>query len=371
MREDSELRVVKGASKMTGAGAGESPPDPVLAPLTRVSQRESLGGLSDRLLDIQGWLKGELAELASEMAPGASGDDLAGRAADWILARPGKRIRPLCVLLSARLGGRHLDDTVRDLAVACELVHAATLLHDDVIDMGTERRGAPTARLVYGNSASVLGGDHLLVTALRRVRRTGFPTLLGSLLDVISQMIAAEAMQLEGRGRFEPDRDAYMKIVRGKTAALFRWGLEAGGTAGGLHADEVIALGQVGTSLGIAFQLVDDVLDLHGDPSVTGKDTLVDLSEGKLTWPLILASERDPGLGRTLATVANDPRVMADPALCGELQARVVKTGALDDTREEARRHARKARALLEMVPHGSPRTALEAVVQASIARCR
>jgi len=322
-------------------------------------------------VDIQAWLKDELADLEGEMSPGPGGHDLAERAANWILARPGKRIRPLCVLLSARLGGRHMDDTVRDLAVACELVHAATLLHDDVIDMGTERRCAPTARLVYGNSASVLGGDHLLVTALSRVRRTGFPTLLGSLLDVIAQMIAAEAVQLERRGRFEPDRDIYMKIVKGKTAALFRWGLEAGGTAGGLHADEVIALGQVGVALGIAFQLVDDILDLHGDPSVTGKDSLVDLAEGKLTWPLILASERDPGLGRTLAAVASDPRAMSDVAFCVELQTRVLQTGAIDDTREEARRHARKARALLEMLPHGSPRTALEAVVQASIARCR
>jgi octaprenyl-diphosphate synthase len=372
MREDSDFRVVKRTTTTAGAGSTiDSPVDPVLTPLAAVTQREGLDPLSHRLIDIQVWLKDELSQLASELTPSTTSDDLAERASNWILARPGKRIRPLCVLLAARLGGRLMDDTVRDLAIACELVHAATLLHDDVIDMGTERRGAPTARLVFGNSASVLGGDHLLIHALQRVRQTGFPTLLTSLLDVISQMITAEAIQLEARGRFEPNRETYMKVVKGKTAALFRWGLEAGGTAGGLHKDEVIALGRVGVSLGVAFQMVDDILDLSGDPAVTGKDAMVDLAEGKLTWPLILASERDPKLGQLLQVVAGDTEALSDPEQCAMLRTQILQTGALDATREEAKSHARKAHGLLDMLPHGNARTALEAVVQTAIARCR
>src|SRR5690606_25678383 len=189
-----------------------------------------------------------------------------------------------------------LDAQVRDLAVACELVHAATLLHDDVIDEGTERRGAPAARVIYGNSASVLAGDALFTEALRLVGRAGVPGLLDELLTVIAEMVDAEALQLERRGRLDLSREAYLRVIRGKTATLFRWALRAGGGAAGLGAGQVDALGEAGASLGLAFQLTDDLLDLDGDPAVTGKDALADLRQGKVTWPVILACEREPDL---------------------------------------------------------------------------
>ncbi|HET6343308.1 MAG TPA: polyprenyl synthetase family protein, partial [Myxococcota bacterium] len=272
----------------------------VLTPLATVSSREGIEPLAARLLDLRAWLGDDLASLEDalqrleETSPGGG---LPGqrvrRAAQHLLGLPGKRIRPLCVLLAARLGGRVMDAGLRDLAVACELVHAATLLHDDVIDDSRERRGAPAARVLFGNSASILAGDHLLVEALRLVQGTGHGALLSDLLDVIARMVAAEALQLERRGSFQPDRGIYLEVIRGKTAALFGWGLRAGGTVAGLSADALAALEQVGLSLGMAFQLVDDVLDLEGDPQVTGKEALVDVREGKLTWPVILASERD------------------------------------------------------------------------------
>src|SRR6185503_1216876 len=117
---------------------------------------------------------------------------------------------------------------------AAEIVHAATLLHDDVIDDGHERRGAPAARIVYGNSASILGGDYLLVEALERVAALDAAPVLRSLLDTIARMVAAEAVQLERRGRFEPCRDTYLQIIEGKTASLFRWALAAAPLLGGM-----------------------------------------------------------------------------------------------------------------------------------------
>ncbi|HSI05912.1 MAG TPA: polyprenyl synthetase family protein, partial [Myxococcota bacterium] len=184
--------------------------EPVLDPLANVARANGVDALAERLEELKALLADDLmqielaiqgidAEVREPMAdrrvPTADGL-LARRAARQLLDRPGKRIRPLCVLLAARMGGRSLDGVVRNLAVACEIVHAATLLHDDVLDQGDERRGAATARLIYGNSASILGGDHLLVEALKLVDGANEPTLLRSLLQVISEMVHAEAIQL-------------------------------------------------------------------------------------------------------------------------------------------------------------------------------
>src|SRR5262249_22155884 len=140
---------------------------------------------------------------------------------------------PLCVALAAR-AGNGFGAAARQLAVAVELVHTATLLHDDVVDVGDTRRGAPAARVVYGNAASIFAGDWLLVEALRRVRAAAVPDALDRLLDIIEEMIMAESTQLDRRGVMVADRAAYFRVVEGKTASLFRWALWAGGRAGGL-----------------------------------------------------------------------------------------------------------------------------------------
>ena len=323
--------------------------------------------LRTRLLALRTWLSADLEELERDLAtvlPREDRADPAVRAAHHLLARPGKRLRPLCVVLAARLGGRPLDGDVHGLAVAAELVHMATLLHDDVIDVGPERRGAPAAWTVTSNAASILGGDYLLLEALRRVHAVGRPELMGPLLEAIEAMVAAEALQVARRGRFEPDRAVYFEIVRGKTAALFRWCLEAGGAAGHLTPSSRRALGEAGLDLGIAFQLVDDVLDLSGDAATLGKQPLADLREGKLTWPILLACERDPellgGLRRFAAGRGPDPE---------DLLGRVQRTGALEATRHLARAHAGDARTRLQALPPGPARRALETVVEAATAR--
>lgn len=342
---------------------------PVLRPLEDVSRQHGLDPLAERLAALQRWLADDLADIEVALASHRGTVDLAQLAAGHLLERPGKRIRPLCVMLSARLGGRPFDPVVRDLGVAAELVHAATLLHDDVIDLGTERRGAPTSRLIYGNTASVLAGDFLLIEALERVRRSGFPDALARLLQAIQRMVAAEALQLARRGTFAPDRRTYLDIALGKTAALFEWAMGAGATAAGLDTEAIAAVTRAGAQLGVAFQIVDDVLDLEGDPAVTGKAVLTDLREGKPTWPVIEAVEADPVLAADLEQLALGGEAALAEADLGALRARIVATGALEVTRAVARSHALGARHALEGLPPGDARRALMTVVEAAVSR--
>ena len=342
--------------------------------LAAVAARNDLNRLAGRLLELNQWLSQDLATLERAIEEVATADlgegpacarvALAGR---HLLALRGKRIRPLCVILAARMGGRCMDDAVRHLAVACEMTHNATLLHDDVIDDSCERRGAPTARVLYGNSASVLAGDHLLVQALRSVQKASVDGLLASLFDVIADMVAAEAMQLERRGRFEPSRAAYLSVIKGKTASLFDWGLRAGGRAGDLDAPTIETLGIVGQHLGMAFQLVDDAIDLEGDPQITGKEALVDLREGKLTWPVIVAAEQDASLETTLRGVAAGAAL--DEANIQQLVGRIRATGALQATRRYAGQMAQQAGEALAALPAGQAREALQAVIESAVSR--
>jgi octaprenyl-diphosphate synthase len=344
----------------------------VFEPLARVSDEQGLDSLGAKLSAMCAWLRDDLFEL--EEALGALGPRRPGEArlawatADHLLAAAGKRARPICVLLAARLNGRGFDEQTRDLAVACELVHAATLLHDDVIDEGKERRGIPAAHVVYGNSASVLGGDQLFVEALRLVAKSGGIELTRELLDTISEMIAAEALQLELRGRFEPDREAYARVIRGKTAALFRFGLRAGGRLAGLCEEQLTAIGKVGEALGMAFQLVDDLLDIEGDPSLTGKDLLADLRQGKLTWPLIIASERDPAMLEALRQLAASD---ASGPLSAPLINRLEQLGAIEETRTAALQQAQLAEQLLSALPPSAARDAIATVVKSAVHRAR
>lgn len=335
------------------------------APLLAVAHRESIDTVTRRFARLKTWFAADLAQLDACLGEvGPAKQDVAWKAGRHLLDRPGKRVRPLCVLLAARLGDRPFDSQVQSVAVACELVHAATLLHDDVIDEGDMRRGVPAARRIYGNSASVLAGNHLFIDALRRVDA---PPLRSALLDVIAEMITGEALQLERRGRFEPDRDAYLSVVRGKTGALFRYALWAGGALGGLAEPQTKALAQLGESLGVAFQVIDDLLDLRGDPAVTGKSACTDLREGKLTWPLILAAERDSTIARRLEALASSPEIdLAEAAATIEA---VQALGVLDETQEMAQAEANLARTALSELPQGPVNDALATVIDAVLQR--
>ncbi len=288
------------------------------------------------------------------------------RSALHLVALPGKRLRPLCVALAARIGAG-FGGPARQLATAVELVHSATLLHDDVVDLGQVRRGEPTARTIYGNAASVFAGDWLLVEALREVRRARVPGAMDELLSVIEEMIRAEAIQLEARGSIVADRETYFAIVRGKTASLFRWALFAGARSGGLDPSAARALERYGEHLGIAFQIVDDALDLTGNTAMLGKALFTDLREGKMTFPLIVALERDPEMASLLAAAIAEEG--ADAEVSARVLASLRRTGASAAALERAKQHARAAVAELDGAPECEARDLLVLVAEATTER--
>jgi octaprenyl-diphosphate synthase len=310
-----------------------------------------------------------MVSFEAELSGLVRGGSVVHRSAHHLLDLGGKHLRPVCVVLAAKLGSG-FGPVARNLAMAVELLHNATLLHDDVIDVGERRRGQPAARMVYGNAATVLAGDWLLVEALKRIRQSGHHELLALALDTLDDMIAAEAIQLENRGRVNVNREDYFRVVDGKTAALFRLAMRAGAIAGGLPADQVNALERYGTHFGAAFQLVDDLLDVAGDPAITGKTTFSDLHEGKMTYPLLLALQCDPSLQcwveRLLREHAGEP---LPSHIRDRVQRRLHTTGSIRDCRALARKRAQDAVDCLEPIPDGPGRSVLASLAAIPVER--
>lgn len=336
----------------------------VLDRLATVSSTRGALPLAERLAQLDRWIRADLAGFEAELAAIPKGARLVHQAAHHLLELGGKHLRPVCVALASRFG-EGFTERARGLAVAVELVHSATLLHDDVVDLAERRRGAPAACVVYGNAASIFAGDWLLVAALRRIAATGVPGMLDHMLATIDEMIAAESVQLERRGKLAGARADYFAIVEGKTAALFRWAMIAGARVAGLPPAAEAALERFGFHLGVAFQAVDDELDFAEG---TGKDPLADLREGKVTFPLVVALERDPALTPRLTTLlASDEPPPRDELLA--IATAVRATGALAATRALAEEHVQRALTVLEELPAGPAREALVTVALASLER--
>jgi octaprenyl-diphosphate synthase len=348
----------------------------VLDRLANISGARGAVDLRQRLAALARWVRVDLAGFEAELATLPRGARVVHQAAHHLLDLRGKNLRPLCVVLASRFG-EGFTPRARGLAVAVELVHTATLLHDDVVDVAERRRGQPAAAVVYGNAASIFAGDWLLVAALRRISATGVEGLLDKMLEVIDEMIMAESLQLERRGRVVADRDEYFRIVEGKTAALFRWAMLAGARCAGMTGEQEAVLAKYGVHLGVAFQAVDDELDFASSPGVnpgpstsgsaTGKDPLADLREGKMTYPLIVALEREPSLRARLEAVLGEdtPNRIELAAIANAVRA----TGALQATRELAEQHVQLALETLAALPAGTARESLETVALASLER--
>jgi octaprenyl-diphosphate synthase len=293
-----------------------------------------------------------LPRLERDVAAATEGPaPLQAAAANLVLAG-GKRVRPVTCLLMSRLFDASADRVV-PLAAAVELIHSATLLHDDVMDEGEERRGRPASRVLWGNLTSVLAGDLLLTSALQLVLRAGVPGAMDDTLGTMQALIAGEVAQLKARGRDDLGIDGYLEIARGKTASLFACACRLGARAGSAPDEVVEAAGRFGDRVGIAFQIVDDVLDLEGVPHEVGKRLGHDLAEGKTTLPLALALNHasadlrpmlvDARAGDTVAA-AKVSRAPAVRQACVEARAFAIEEtetglrelGALPDRRERA-----------------------------------
>ncbi|NUP04614.1 MAG: polyprenyl synthetase family protein [Polyangiaceae bacterium] len=293
--------------------------------------------METRLAEIRSFLSDDLSAVERDLDGIQLGSTPMHESARHLLTLGGKRIRPMCVALASRIGGGFCQ-AARELAVASELVHNATLLHDDVVDMGDRRRGAPTSRILYGNAASIFAGDWLLVDALMRVRRAGMSDVLDRALGVLAEMLEAEALQLERRGRADVTLDQYMQVVRGKTASLFRWAMFAGGRAGELDEASCARLERFGEAMGVAFQVVDDALDAEGETDVIGKEALVDLREGKVTYPLMVALERDAELRSLLAEHLQSGAATLDDATAARAAQSIRASGGATEARALAQR---------------------------------
>lgn len=366
-------------------GLPPAAPRTPLPALAEQARRADHADLSAKLAELQAWLGDDLAAVEAALRT-QTGSSLAERAGRHLLQSGGKRIRPLCTLLAGRIGGAELDGrktaALRDLAIAVELVHNATLLHDDVVDLADERRGRPTARALHGNEVSIFAGDWVLVAALRRIVASGHAQLVDSALDTLEQMIAAEVEQAQRSRQLLGDVDGYFRIAHGKTAALFRWAMQAGATAAGLGDGAITALQTYGAQLGVAFQITDDVIDLCGDPQATGKALFADLREGKITLPVAYALQRRPAIAQELAQLrqilAAEPTCMqtcengtsaAATALCQSLAGQIAAAGGIDAARMQAKQHCERALAALHGLPPGPEVDALRTVADALVRR--
>lgn len=353
---------------MKAAVVGIEARGPVLGSLQEVCAEHRVPSMEARIAELRRFLEADLAGIEVDLAALEERPTPMHLSARHLVKSGGKRLRPMCVALAARVGAG-FDARARDLAVAAELVHSATLLHDDVVDVGDRRRGEPSARVLYGNAASVFAGDWLLVEALMRVRRTGLGDVLERALGVLAEMLEGEALQLARRGRIDATMDDYLRVVRGKTASLFRWAMYAGARAGSLEPGDCEALESFGAKLGVAFQVVDDVLDVDGEASLLGKELLGDLREGKLTYPLLVALERRPSLRGELGEALSGEAVELSPELARRAAQAMKETGACEEGRAYAERLLREAVGSLRGLPERPAVQALETVAQTIASR--
>jgi len=266
----------------------------------------------------------------------------------------GKRFRPLVALLAARAAG-FIDPLRITIAAVGELLHTATLLHDDVIDSGEYRRGRPTARMQFGNGMAVLTGDFCLARGLQAIAYAGRLAAVQTLADAVTRMAEGEVAQLQVAGDASLDRERYYLVIDRKTAALIAWCASVGGL---LEPQVSAAMHRYGLEIGYAFQIADDVLDYTSDVDQTGKARGQDLRDGKLTLPLILACEADPGLRRRLLQLLGDGPPI-DPDAASEIVARVATSTAVEQAAAVAEAHARVAIAQLPALPPSPAREAL------------
>jgi octaprenyl-diphosphate synthase len=232
-------------------------------------------------------VKDELDEIEVELEKNLNPHlDLVSQTARHILFSGGKRLRPLLTILAARLCG-YKGNYDRTLSIVFEYLHAATLLHDDLVDGATLRRGRPVAHSIWGAPTTVLVGDFLMARSLSIAAETGIPEIIKVIAEITENMSQGEIQQLFRKGALDISEKEYLEIIKRKTAVLFQGACRVGTMIAGSSNKEESALSEYGFNMGIAFQMADDLLDYTSNTSVIGKEVGADLKEGKLTLPVI------------------------------------------------------------------------------------
>lgn len=295
----------------------------------------------------------------------SSGVPLVGHVAQYIISAGGKRLRPVILLLTS--GALNYQDARKfSLAAVVEFIHTATLLHDDVVDESTLRRGRPTANENFGNPASVLVGDFLYSRAFQMMVDAGSMRIMQVLADATNVIAEGEVLQLMNMHDASLDEEAYLRVIRSKTAKLFEASSRLAAILANACPELEEACAEYGQALGTAFQVIDDVLDYEGNAAEMGKNLGDDLREGKATLPLILAMQRGTPAQKELVQKAIETGSVDQ---LSQVIAIVRETGALDGSRQAAMAEAQRAINAAQHLPDGDYKDALIALASQLLVR--
>lgn len=317
------------------------PASSILSPL--LNTREA-AGLSEFLKSLEGHFAGYSASKTGFLA----------RLTDYVMTGSGKRLRPALVYVASRFGTAR-ETEVMEAAIAVEMIHISTLVHDDLVDQAFTRRKKPTVGVQFGDGAAVLLGDFVYAEAFRRLAALGRPGLLNLFAEATAAMCEGEIGQYEARFAFDLTEEDYIAFLRKKTASLMAAAARAGGELAGLSGEHLTALEDFGNTLGVAFQIADDVLDVTGDESVVGKTLHTDLINGKMTLPLILARRTlSPSEQRNFQTLLKNPN-----GHLNDLIATVVRSSVMDECRDRTHTLLAQAEQALGRLPDHPARSLL------------
>ncbi|HEX8288454.1 MAG TPA: polyprenyl synthetase family protein [Pyrinomonadaceae bacterium] len=287
---------------------------------------------------------------------------------DYLRASGGKRVRPALLLLSNyAVGGNASSENVIRLATVMEMLHTATLVHDDIIDNADMRRNRESVNARFGNQSAVLMGDWLYMSAFETSLKERSLEILDILTRLTRKMTEGELIQLTMIGRTDISEEEYFDILRRKTAYLFSACCEIGALLGNASAERQKALSEYGINLGVAFQLADDSLDFTAEEEVLGKAAGADLLEGKITFPLILLIRKEPKVKAQLEKIMRDGDY---ESVSREMILELMeKHGTLEETRQRAYEYAERSRKNLEFLPETEYREALAEISSYMIER--
>lgn len=289
-----------------------------------------------------------------------------------LIASGGKRIRPILLILSAKMCGTKSGNDHHNLAAAVELIHSATLLHDDVVDVSEVRRGKKTANAIWDNKASILVGDYLFSISFQLMVLSKNLATLDLLSKASSIMADGEVMQLQNSSDIALTREKYFDIIFGKTAVLFSAACEVGALINNRSNAEIAALRDFGKSLGIIFQIVDDMLDYSSKEEVLGKDLGNDFYEGKVTLPVILTYEKADENDKKIIAAMFEKNFMSTEKNSDDFKKMlqlIEKYKGLESARNLALQHQEKAIKHLEIFPDSADKNHLILILKYSSAR--
>ena len=316
--------------------------------------------------DIQNLIRSDIQQTDQVLIDHLSSDvALINQMSQYIIGAGGKRLRPLLLLLSAR-ATNYQGDHHHLMAVVIELIHTATLLHDDIVDESNTRRGKDTANEVWGNAASVLVGDFLYSRAFEMMVKPNSMRIMTLLSKATNEIAQGEVMQLLNCQNPALSEDEYYRVIERKTAVLFQAATQIGAILSDVDDKQELALRDFGLHLGNAFQIIDDVLDYESDFETMGKEVGDDLSEGKTTLPMIYAIENTTGEQQALLTNAIKN---ADNSKITEIIDILQSVNAFDYTRQKAQESANLAKQALDILPDSDYKTAMRLLCDLSLVR--